>query len=66
MSSSFPPSNSPSDEKNSPSLGMKGDSQPTRLNSDALFQGASVLEVEHNGQIYRLQKTALNKLILTK
>ena len=37
-----------------------------RLKSDSLFQGASVLELEHNGQIYRLQITALNKLILTK
>jgi hemin uptake protein HemP len=37
-----------------------------RLQSDSLFQGASVLELEHNGQIYRLQITALNKLILTK
>ena len=37
-----------------------------RVISDSLFQGASVLELEHNGQIYRLQITALNKLILTK
>jgi len=41
-------------------------SQSLRLKSDSLFQGASVLELEHNGQIYRLQITALNKLILTK
>lgn len=41
-------------------------SSKPRISSQSLFQGASVLEVEHNGQIYRLQKTALNKLILTK
>jgi hemin uptake protein HemP len=37
-----------------------------RVSSQSLFNGAPVLEVDHNGQIYRLQKTALGKLILTK
>jgi hemin uptake protein HemP len=39
---------------------------PVRISSDALLRGASVLEISHNGQLYRLQVTALDKLILTK
>jgi hemin uptake protein HemP len=39
---------------------------PVRISSEALLRGASVLEISHNGQLYRLQVTALDKLILTK
>jgi hemin uptake protein HemP len=39
---------------------------PARISSDALLRGASMLEISHNGQLYRLQVTALDKLILTK
>jgi len=56
----------PGVNKTQPERTKSETSQSLRLKSDSLFQGASVLELEHNGQIYRLQITALNKLILTK
>ena len=34
--------------------------------SSTLLQGARVVEIDHNGEIYRLQATRLGKLILTK
>lgn len=37
-----------------------------RIDSDNLFQGASVIEIEHAGQRYLLRVTRENKLILTK
>jgi hemin uptake protein HemP len=40
-------------------------SQPL-LDSRELFQGARLVEISHNGEIYRLQATRLGKLILTK
>ena len=36
------------------------------LPSAQLLRGQSVVEIEHNGAIYRLQTTRLGKLILTK
>ena len=37
-----------------------------RLDSEALFDGEVEIEIEHRMQVYRLRKTALGKLILTK
>jgi hemin uptake protein HemP len=37
-----------------------------RLHSHALFDGAAEVEIEHDTQVYRLRRTALGKLILTK
>ncbi len=34
--------------------------------SSQLLQGARIVEISHNGVIYRLQATRLGKLILTK
>ncbi len=34
--------------------------------STQLFQGRQVVEISHNGAVYRLQMTRLGKLILTK
>ena len=34
--------------------------------SEALFDGALELHIEHRGALYRLRQTALGKLILTK
>jgi hemin uptake protein HemP len=34
--------------------------------SDALFGAGDVLLIDHNGATYRLRKTRLGKLILTK
>jgi hemin uptake protein HemP len=38
----------------------------TRMRSRELFSGAPVVEIEHNGSVYRLRQTSLGKLILTK
>lgn len=34
--------------------------------SEQLLQGRRVVEITHNGEVYRLQATRLGKLILTK
>ena len=36
------------------------------LDSEALLRGQRIVEILHNGEIYRLQATRLGKLILTK
>jgi hemin uptake protein HemP len=38
----------------------------TPLPSEAVLRGQSAVEIEHNGQVYRLQTTRQGKLILTK
>jgi hemin uptake protein HemP len=39
---------------------------PAPLRSDELLRGRRVVEIAHNGEVYRLQATRLGKLILTK
>jgi len=39
---------------------------PVRVDSRQLFGGASEVQIEHFGAVYRLKQTALGKLILTK
>ncbi|ROZ66556.1 hemin uptake protein HemP [Ramlibacter sp. WS9] len=39
--------------------------QPVLESSD-LLRGARLVEIRHNGEVYRLQATRLGKLILTK
>ena len=39
--------------------------QPVRLNSYDLLQQSKAIEIEHDGKIYELRLTRLNKLILT-
>ena len=39
--------------------------QRIRLNSHDLLQQAKAVEIEHDGKIYELRLTRLNKLILT-
>jgi hemin uptake protein HemP len=36
------------------------------LPSESLLRGRRLVEIAHNGEIYRLQATRLGKLILTK
>ncbi|MBC5785849.1 hemin uptake protein HemP [Ramlibacter sp. USB13] len=36
------------------------------LPSEQLLQGRRMVEIVHNGEVYRLQATRLGKLILTK
>ncbi len=49
----------------SPSPAPGVPAQPTRLNSHDLLQHAKAVEIEHEGKIYELRLTRLNKLILT-
>lgn len=39
---------------------------PRRLKSTELLDGATEVEIEHRGAMYRLRLTSLDKLILTK
>jgi hemin uptake protein HemP len=40
--------------------------RPAPLPSEALLRGRRLVEIAHNGEVYRLQATRLGKLILTK
>ena len=44
----------------------RAEDRPAPLPSEALLQGRRLVEIEHNGEVYRLQATRLGKLILTK
>ncbi len=39
---------------------------PTVVTSESLFAGANEVQIEHQGILYRLRRTSLGKLILTK
>jgi hemin uptake protein HemP len=39
---------------------------PTRITSHTLFGTATEVQIDHNGVLYRLRRTAAGKLILTK
>ena len=41
-------------------------SAPTPIHSGALFGSSDVVLIQHAGETYRLQRTRLGKLILTK
>ncbi len=56
-----------------PLVGLAGESvvreprpRPAPVPSEALLRGQRLLEIAHNGEVYRLQATRLGKLILTK
>jgi hemin uptake protein HemP len=40
--------------------------RPAPLPSEQLLRGRRLVEITHNGEVYRLQATRLGKLILTK
>lgn len=40
--------------------------RPAPLPSEDLLRGRRLVEIAHNGEVYRLQATRLGKLILTK
>jgi hemin uptake protein HemP len=44
----------------------RGTLETVRISSDALFAGATEVQIAHHGAVYRLKQTALGKLILTK
>ena len=50
-----------------PAQAAGGRIAPARaIESDRLFNGAAELLIDHHGVLYRLKRTALGKLILTK
>ncbi|NML46055.1 hemin uptake protein HemP [Ramlibacter sp. G-1-2-2] len=40
--------------------------RPAPVPSEVLLRGQRLVEIAHNGEVYRLQATRLGKLILTK
>jgi hemin uptake protein HemP len=40
--------------------------RPAPIPSELLLRGRRLVEIVHNGEVYRLQATRLGKLILTK
>ena len=46
--------------------GSRDEPRPAPLPSEALLRGRRLVEIAHNGEVYRLQATRLGKLILTK
>jgi hemin uptake protein HemP len=48
-----------------PKQGSGAPPTPRRLKSEDLFQQLREVEIDHEGRIYRLRLTQLNKLILT-
>lgn len=40
--------------------------RPAPVPSEQLLRGRRLVEIAHNGEVYRLQSTRLGKLILTK
>jgi hemin uptake protein HemP len=53
---------------NPSSLGLEGPAPRgmLRTTSQALFRNAVEIHIQHDGVVYRLRKTSLGKLILTK
>jgi len=61
MSKFPPPASTPSLDQPAPS----GPAPLPRISTRDLFRQAREIEIEHEGRIYRLRMTSLNKLILT-
>ncbi|WP_346432336.1 hemin uptake protein HemP [Breoghania sp. L-A4] len=45
---------------------MRTPPEPMTISSETLFQGAREIRITHDGTLYRMTITRLNKLILTK
>lgn len=65
MMERFEPS---ADARGATAMPAIGTHEPRRqpVASEQLLQGRRVVEISHNGEVYRLQATRLGKLILTK
>lgn len=44
----------------------EGDARIATITSAQLFAGATEVQIDHHGAVYRLKQTSLGKLILTK
>jgi hemin uptake protein HemP len=64
MSDSFPTRGGPSPQPSE--ARTRDDPRQPPLPSEALLRGRRLVEIAHNGEVYRLQATRLGKLILTK
>jgi hemin uptake protein HemP len=53
----------PAGERNGPETDPN---RPQPLPSEQLLQGRRLVEISHNGEVYRLHATRLGKLILSK
>jgi hemin uptake protein HemP len=49
-----------------PEAALREEARPAPLPSEVLLRGRRMVEIAHNGEVYRLQATRLGKLILTK
>ncbi|RYF13538.1 MAG: hemin uptake protein HemP [Comamonadaceae bacterium] len=63
---SAPFDRSPAEAVQHAPLAPREHDRPAALASESLLQGRRLVEILHNGEVYRLQATRLGKLILTK
>lgn len=67
MSTADPRPVRPPAEPAAPAAPSRARPVPPRWHSEQLFTGGAVeVEIEHQQQVYRLRRTSLGKLILTK
>lgn len=62
MIAAAPPDSAP--DNSWPDAGERASNAVARINSRDLFRCAREVEIDHEGRIYRLRLTQLNKLIL--
>jgi hemin uptake protein HemP len=63
---STPMSDTPVMERAAQPARAQEEQRPAPVPSEALLRGRRLVEIAHNGEVYRLQATRLGKLILTK
>jgi hemin uptake protein HemP len=61
-----PPADAAPTDDASPARTTEGQRSARAISSDKLFEGAQELHIDHRGTTYRLRRTSLGKLILTK
>ena len=62
-----PSDRSPTPGANEPARAVRNEApRQAPLASEQLLGGRRLVEISHNGEVYRLQATRLGKLILTK
>jgi len=59
------PSHNPSPQESQQNV-RDGANRPVPFHSSDLFQGKTKVEIEHRGELYRLQITRQGNLILTR
>lgn len=66
MATNEPPPPAPPSGGNAPPRAHDEPPPPRRISSAQVFRGATEVQIDHHGVLYRLRQTALGKLILTK